>query len=429
MIATPSESHPLLVGILVDVSGSMTTAIRNTRGDMENRLQSFQKALGELALRAKTISSGSVPDLVKVFAYGFGFGNPVSRVLWPTPSVVDLFDKPGASYSTVGLSYLSDHWQEYKTHVERLAKTMFGDTPMRKGLSIAKARFEHEEQTTSYSGKILFILSDGVPTDATVDAVAELASTLRSSDVMLVSSYVTDDDITEPRNLYGAKENDWPEGARLMFDCASELPLNSPFEAYLAEYKWNVAPAARLFTQVNQSEVLTEFLNMLLSPVEKQENRNLKPSSGRVFVSYSHKDKKWLDRLIINLSPLEKAGSIDLWHDQRINTGDEWRNEISKALSSASVAILIISADFLASDFIQANELPALLEAAARGGTRVLPLLVKPSLFTEIPTLAKYQSVNPPSKPLSSLSVSEQEEILVKLAIDVQRFVSAGAGC
>jgi hypothetical protein len=141
---------------------------------------------------------------------------------------------------------------------------------MKEGLTVVKERFDHEEQTGRYSGKILFMLSDGEPTDAPVDVVAGIAEMLRKSNVMLVSCYVTDEDITEPRKLYGKTENDSPKGARLMFDCASELPPNSPFESYLSEYNWTVAQGARLFTQINQSEALSEFLNLLLSPVNRQ---------------------------------------------------------------------------------------------------------------------------------------------------------------
>lgn len=420
MITTPSESSPLLVGILVDVSASMTESIQNTRGDAENRLQSFQKALGDLALRAKGVLGGTAPDYVKVFAYGFGFGNPLSKLLgWDTPPVVDLLDKPGKPSSIVGLSYLSDHWQEYKIHVEGLAKKMFGDTPMRQGFSVAKTRFEHEEQIASYSGKILFTLSDGEPTDATVDKGAEIAATLRNSDVMLISCYVTGKDITEPRKLYGARQNDWPKGAGLMFDCASELPMNSPFEAYLSEYNWTVAPRARLFTQINQSEVLSEFLNMLLSPVEKQRTEDPARSSGRVFVSYSHKDIHWLDRLKVHLSPLVRNQKIDVWDDQRIRVGRQWKKEIDDALANANAAVLLVSPDFLASDFIQEIELPSLLRSAQDRGTRILPVIVAPCRY-DLSPLAGFQAANSPDSPLSAIGKPRAESILVALSREIE---------
>ena len=107
--------------------------------------------------------------------------------------------------------------------------------------------------------------------------------------------------------------------------------------------------------------------------------------STPVFVSYSHRDKKWLQRLQVHLKPLVRAGDIDLWDDTRIRPGADWKAQIDRALASARVAVLLVSADFLASDFIQDQELPVLLEAAERRGTRILPVILSHSLFTGSP--------------------------------------------
>lgn len=139
-----------------------------------------------------------------------------------------------------------------------------------------------------------------------------------------------------------------------------------------------------------------------------------------IFVSYSHKDKRWLERLRVHLQPLVRTGRVDIWDDSRIAVGDHWRSEIAKALDASTAAILLISADFLASRFVADHELPTLLQAQSRRGLRVLPLLVSPSRYSETPEIAKFQAINSPSRPLSAVSRAEAERVLVALTQQVE---------
>jgi hypothetical protein len=140
-----------------------------------------------------------------------------------------------------------------------------------------------------------------------------------------------------------------------------------------------------------------------------------------VFISYSHTDVEFLDRLLVHLKPLEKSNQLELWVDTRLRAGDKWKKEIEKALERANVAILLVSADFLASDFITDNELPPLLRNAEERGTRVVPLIVKPCRFTRDKTLRMFQSVNDPKKALILLAPGQQELIYDQVAAEVER--------
>jgi predicted nucleotide-binding protein len=68
----------------------------------------------------------------------------------------------------------------------------------------------------------------------------------------------------------------------------------------------------------------------------------------KIFVSYSHEDRHWLNRLAQHIAVLERRGLVDLWSDARIEGGEYWEREIDNALSKAKVAVLLVSPAFLA---------------------------------------------------------------------------------
>lgn len=150
------------------------------------------------------------------------------------------------------------------------------------------------------------------------------------------------------------------------------------------------------------------------SPTMREHTRN-SAEPNLVFVSYSHADAKWLTSMRSHLKLLERHAGIEQWDDTKIKPGTQWREEIQSALDRAKVAVLLVSADFLTSDFIATNELPPLLRAAQEHGTLILALIVRPCRF-EKTELARFQAVNPPSKPLSTLPSSRREEWYVKLS-------------
>jgi hypothetical protein len=131
----------------------------------------------------------------------------------------------------------------------------------------------------------------------------------------------------------------------------------------------------------------------------------------QVFVCYSHQDAYWLTRLQVHLKPLP----LDVWSDRRIGLGDQWHREITAALARAKAALVLVSADSLASDYINSEELPRLLAAAEEGGCRIIPVLVGPSLFHETPALSRFQGV-PAKSTLSELPPHDGERVLADLA-------------
>ena len=110
-----------------------------------------------------------------------------------------------------------------------------------------------------------------------------------------------------------------------------------------------------------------------------------------VFVSYSHRDEKWKDLLKPHLKMLEKADRLTIWDDRKIDAGDTWYDEIKNAMEEAEVALCLISADYLASDFCVKEEIPYLLERRKNDGLTFIPILIRPCAWKAIDWLKAIQ--------------------------------------
>jgi len=136
--------------------------------------------------------------------------------------------------------------------------------------------------------------------------------------------------------------------------------------------------------------------------------------NDQIFISYSHKDNEWLERFQVMLKPLTKNQSFILWDDTLIKPGIKWKEDIEKNLANSTLALLLVSKDFLASDFVTDHELPVLLNAAEKKGLVIFWVPIGPSMYkaTEI---ANYQAVHDPTKPLNTLDskILDQEIVAI----------------
>ena len=121
-----------------------------------------------------------------------------------------------------------------------------------------------------------------------------------------------------------------------------------------------------------------------------------------------------------HLGPLHKDNLVDVWSDERIRPGDDWRAEIGAALAAARFAVLLVSADFYNSVFIREVELPGLLAASDAGGCKVVPLLVSASKFPSDPALSRFQTATRDSRTLAAMTAEEAEQALANIAAAIE---------
>lgn len=139
-----------------------------------------------------------------------------------------------------------------------------------------------------------------------------------------------------------------------------------------------------------------------------------------IFVSYSHEDEAWKDRLLKQLEVFELEGEIDVWDDRRIRAGEDWKESIADTIQRAEAAILMVSADFLSSPFIREEEVPQILKRRHDEGLLTIPVIVKPCPWERIEWLRGMQARPVDGRPLSGGSDHEIDNALASLAIEVR---------
>jgi hemoglobin-like flavoprotein len=139
---------------------------------------------------------------------------------------------------------------------------------------------------------------------------------------------------------------------------------------------------------------------------------------NQVFISYAHADASWRDEFIEMFGPAVKRGSIRLWSDENIPVGQDWSKSIALALNSASAGLLLVTPQFLRSEYITNVELERLLSLAKTSGVAIHWVPISPTLYTETP-LGTIQAAWDPARPLDQLPVPEQRAAIQQICLQI----------
>jgi tetratricopeptide (TPR) repeat protein len=139
-----------------------------------------------------------------------------------------------------------------------------------------------------------------------------------------------------------------------------------------------------------------------------------------IFYSYAHKDETFRSKLETHLSLLQRQGLVTAWHDRHILPGADWAQAIDEHLERASVILLLISADFLASDYCYGIEMQRALERHQANEARVIPILLRPVDWKDAP-FAHLQALPTDAKPISTWR--NRDAALTDVAAGIRRVI------
>ena len=144
---------------------------------------------------------------------------------------------------------------------------------------------------------------------------------------------------------------------------------------------------------------------------------------GAVFISYSKEDVAWRKRVQAFLNSIEAEGEAEVWADDRIDAGEDWYPEIRKAIDRSAVAVLLLTKDFLRTDFIAKQEIPELLRRREELGMKLIPLLIHDCPWKAVRWLRALNIVPTKATPLDTMSEQQQDTFLSRMTEDIANFL------
>ena len=149
-------------------------------------------------------------------------------------------------------------------------------------------------------------------------------------------------------------------------------------------------------------------------------------SQKNIFIAYSQQDHLLLEKLVSHLSVLERSGRADVWFDGEIEAGAEWEKTKVEALQNADIILLLISADFINSDYCYDVEMQGALQRHEAGTAQVVPILMRDCAW-ELTPFAKLKILPTNQKPIANDKLQVSDQALADVVEEINALVSPHA--
>lgn len=141
-----------------------------------------------------------------------------------------------------------------------------------------------------------------------------------------------------------------------------------------------------------------------------------------IFISYAHADEDLKKELDKHLVGLKRSGKIETWNDRQLIAGQEWDEVIKTELERSDIILLLISIDFIASQYIWDKELATAMKRHEEGTARVVPIILKSCLWQEMP-FAKLQALPRNAKPVTSYAIDD--DAYTEISVSLNQLVNS----
>lgn len=167
-----------------------------------------------------------------------------------------------------------------------------------------------------------------------------------------------------------------------------------------------------------------EFVNMAVqSELPKAGKEKFLKDTVNVFISYSHKDRKYKDELMAHLSVLQRKGAVTIWSDEKMVAGMQWQDTILNQLENSQIVLLLISANYLASDFLSNVEMNFISQLADKKDKLVIPIILKPAAWKEVDFLSKRKVLPDGGKPLTEYTRAGRDKVFDEIVKEIEKSI------